>query len=74
MKCPDCDGKSYVLKTERTEEAALDNAQVKKRRRACRECHGAFYTFEVYSKNYKDLKRLSESVRPGLKRGPLKSR
>ena len=74
MKCPDCDGKSYVVKTERTEESRLGDVDVKKRRRVCRNCYGAFYTFEVYSKNYKDLTRLSESNTQGLKRGKLKSR
>ena len=73
MNCPDCDGKSYVAKTE-VQESDIDDSMVKKRRRVCRECYSAFYTYEVYSKNYRDMRRLSESTQSGLIRGRLKSK
>jgi len=63
MKCPSCDGKSYVVKTERLEDSKSDNPlpMLKKRRRLCKECRDPFYTYEMYSDQYLTFKQLSES-------------
>ena len=62
MKCPHCDwGKSCVLKTQDIMNESMPDAS-KQRRRSCLKCDKPFYTYEVYSSDWRRLIQLMESA------------
>ena len=67
MRCPHCTGyKTFVLKTERPLDEGMEEGDLKKRTRKCRECARNFVTFEVHESFWR-----KEPTTPPLERKPL---
>ena len=62
MKCPHCDcPKTKVRKSKEVVHESLPDPS-KQRRRTCSDCHKPFYTYEVYSSDWRRLLQLMESA------------
>lgn len=72
MNCPYCSSRpSGVLQTLRPVDEGLDEGEVKKRRRKCRNCSRDFFTYEIQEALFRSLtlteKRLTRRPLAGSK-------
>lgn len=61
MNCPHCNERSCVKKTKQVTHESLPDASLQ-RRRKCLSCDKPFYTYEVYSQDWRRLLQLMESA------------
>lgn len=61
MKCPYCGEKSKVSWTQDTVHESLPEP-ARQRRRACGTCSKPFYTYEVYSTDFRRMVQIMESA------------
>ena len=61
MNCPHCGARSCVKKTKEVLHDSLPDPSLQ-RRRKCLTCEKPFYTYEVYSSDWRRLQQLMESA------------
>ena len=67
MRCPHCTGiKTYVLKTERPFDEGMDQGDLKKRTRKCRQCARNFVTYEIHESTWRQTPKEETLVRRPL--------
>lgn len=79
MNCPFCALRpTGVVKTERPLDEGMDEGEVKRRRRICRNCGRDFHTFEVHESVFRTLtatqKKLTRQPLVGRPKNKLQER
>lgn len=67
MRCPHCAGvKTYVIKTQRPIDEGLQEGNIKRRTRKCRQCAENFVTFEIHEATWRETPEAEPLIRRPL--------